>query len=102
MARLLVIYKNPKDAIAFDKHYFGTHVPIAKKIPGLRKYEVSQGPVGTPAGPSTFHLVATLHFDDMAAIQQAFASPEGQAAAADVQTFTTDPPHMLLFDSREV
>jgi uncharacterized protein (TIGR02118 family) len=102
MARLVVIYKTPKDAAAFDKHYFGTHVPLAKKIPGLRKYEVSQGPVATPAGPSDFHLVATLHFDDMTAIQKAFASAEGQAAAADVQTFTTDRPYMLLFDSREV
>ncbi len=102
MARLVVIYKTPKDATAFDKHYFGTHVPIAKKIPGLRKYEVSQGPVASPAGASGFHLVATLYFDDMAAIQKAFASAEGQAAAADVQTFTTDPPHMLLYDSREV
>ena len=102
MARLVVIYKTPKDAAAFDKHYFGTHVPLAKKIPGLRKYEVSHGPVATPAGPSGFHLVATLHFDDMTAIQKAFASVEGQATAADVQTFTTDPPHILLFDSREV
>jgi uncharacterized protein (TIGR02118 family) len=102
MARLVVIYKTPKDATAFDKHYFGTHVPIAKKIPGLRKYEVSQGPVASPSGASGFHLVATLYFDDMGAIQRAFASAEGQAAAADVQTFTTDPPHMLLFDSREV
>jgi len=102
MARLVVMYKTPKDAAAFDKHYFGAHVPIAKKIPGLRKYEVSQGPVATPSGPSGFHLVATLHFDDMTALQTAFASPEGQAAAADVRTFTTDPPHMLLFDNREV
>jgi uncharacterized protein (TIGR02118 family) len=102
MARLVVIYKTPKDAAAFDKYYFGTHVPLAKKITGLRKFEVSQGPIATPAGPSDFHLVATLHFDDMAAIQNAFASAEGQAAAADVQTFTTDRPYMLLFDSREV
>lgn len=102
MARLVVMYKTPKDAAAFERHYFDTHVPIAKKIPGLRKYEISQGPVVTPAGPSGFYLIATLHFDDMAAIQRAFASPEGQAAAADVQTFTTDPPRMLLFDSREV
>jgi len=102
MARLVVMYKNPKDAAAFDKHYFGTHVAIAKKIPGLRKYEISNGPVATPVGPSGFHLIATLHFDDMAAIQKAFASAEGQAAVADVQTFTTDPPNMLLFDSREV
>ncbi|HVX75718.1 MAG TPA: EthD family reductase, partial [Bradyrhizobium sp.] len=51
MAHLLVMYKTPKDAAAFDKHYFETHVPLAKKIPGLRKYEVSQGVVATPAGP---------------------------------------------------
>jgi uncharacterized protein (TIGR02118 family) len=102
MARLMVLYKTPKDAAAFDKHYSDTHIPIAKKIPGLRKYEVSTSPVVTPAGPSDFHLIATLYFDDMAAIQWGFASPEGQAAAADVRTFTTDPPHMLLFDSREV
>jgi uncharacterized protein (TIGR02118 family) len=102
MARLVVMYKTPKDAAAFDKHYFGTHIPIAKKIPGLRKYEISNGPVVTPVGPSGFHLIATLHFDNMAALQNAIASAEGQAAAADVQTFTTDPPNMLLFESREV
>ena len=52
MAHVVVMYKTPKDTAAFDKYYFETHVPIAKKIPGLRKYEVSKGPVATPAGPS--------------------------------------------------
>jgi len=87
MARLVVLYKTPKDAAAFDKHYFETHVPIAKSIPALRKYEVSKGPVASPAGASGYHLVATLYFDDIAAMQNAFASPEGQAAAADVRSF---------------
>ena len=45
---------------------------------------------------------ATLHFDDLAAIQRAFASAEGQAAAADVQKFATGGADMLLFDNREV
>lgn len=102
MARLVVMYKTPKDAAAFDKYYFETHIPIAKKVPGLTKYEVSQGPVVTPAGPSGLHLIATLHFDDLAAIQRAFASAEGQAAAADVQTFATGGVDMFLFDSREI
>ena len=102
MASLVVLYKTPKDAAAFDKHYFEKHVPIAKKIPGLRKYEVSKGPVMTPAGFSGIHLVATLQFDDVAAIQAAFASPQGQAAGADVQTFATGGADMLLFDNREV
>jgi len=102
MARLVVMYGAPKDPAAFDRYYFETHIPIAKKIPGLRKYEVSQGPVVTPAGPSNFHLIATLHFDDMAAIQNAFASAEGQAAAADVQKFATGGADMLLFENRDV
>ena len=102
MARLVVMYRTPKDAVAFDKYYFETHVPIARKIPGLRKYEVSQGAVATPVGPSGFHLIATLHFDDLAAVQRAFASPEGQAAAADVQTFASGGVDMFFFDSREV
>jgi uncharacterized protein (TIGR02118 family) len=102
MARVLVMYKTPRDASAFDKYYFETHVPIAKKVPGLRKYEVSQGAVGTPAGPSNHHLVAILHFDDVAAIQAAFASTEGQAAVADLQNFATDGVEIFLFETRDV
>jgi uncharacterized protein (TIGR02118 family) len=102
MARIVVLYKNPKDAAAFDKHYFDRHVPLAKKIPGLRKYEVSKGPVATPDGPSGVHLVAILQFDDLAAINRAFVSAVGQAAAADVQTFVTGGVDMLLFDTREI
>ncbi len=78
MAELVVMYKKPKDTGAFDKHYFEKHVPIAKKIPGLRKYVISQGPVATPGGPSAFHLIATLTFDNLAAIQAAFASAEAR------------------------
>jgi uncharacterized protein (TIGR02118 family) len=102
MARLVVMYKTPKDKAAFDKHYFEKHVPIAKKIPGLRKYEVNKGPIMTPQGPAPLHLIAILHFDDLGAIQKAFASPEGQAAGADVATFATGGADMLILDTREV
>ena len=78
MASILVLYKTPTDPAAFDRYYIETHVPIAKKLPGLRRYEISKGAVVTPGGPSGVHLVANLVFDDVAAIQQAFASPEGQ------------------------
>ena len=102
MAKLLVLYSKPADAAAFDAHYFGKHVPLAKTIPGLRAYEVSTGPIGTPQGPSDLHLIATLRFDSMQAIGAAFASKEGQAAAADVATFAQAGVQMLMFDAREV
>src|ERR1700685_4182720 len=90
MARVVVIYGTPKNVEAFDRHYFEIHVPLAKKIPGLRKYEVSDGPIATPIGADNVHRIGTLYFDDLAAIQKAFASPEGQAAGADRRLFGPD------------
>lgn len=101
MARLLVMYKTPRDTAAFDKHYFEKHVPLAKKIPGVRGFEVSQGSVASPMGGSNYHLVAILQFDNVAAIQNAFASAEGQAAVADVQSFATGGVDIFMFDSRD-
>jgi uncharacterized protein (TIGR02118 family) len=46
-------------------------------------------------------MVATLRFNDMATIQQAFGSAEGQAAVADVQNFATGGVDIFMFDERE-
>lgn len=77
---------------------------MAKKLPNLRKYEVSQGAILAPAGESTPYLIGTLHFDDMSAIRNAFASPEGQNCAADRRILAPDDTdlQMYLFDSRDV
>ena len=104
MARMVVIYKQPADVKAFEKHYFETHIPLAKKIPGLRKYEISRGPITAVAGPPDVYLIGTLYFDDLDAIKTAFASPEGQAAAADRRLYAPDDSgvQMFVFDNREV
>ena len=62
MARMLVIYKKPQDTAAFDKHYVEIYVPLAKKLPGIWKYEVSRGPIAALAGGDAY-LVAILTFD---------------------------------------
>ena len=56
--------------------------------------------MATPAGPSGYHLIATLTFDNLAAIQSAFGSAEGQAAAADVANFASGGAEMFLFDTK--
>jgi uncharacterized protein (TIGR02118 family) len=103
MARMTVIYQTPEDPAAFDKHYFETHIPLAKKLPGLRKYEVSRGPITAPSG-GDYYLVGTLYFDDLAAIRNAVASDEGKLCAADRQRFAPDTSgfQMLMYDEREV
>jgi uncharacterized protein (TIGR02118 family) len=104
MAGMVVIYKKPADVKAFDKHYFETHIPLAKKLPGLRKYEISSGPVTALIGPPDVYLIGTLYFDDLDAIKKAFASAEGQAAGADRRIYAPDDSGVqtFIFDNREV
>jgi len=102
MAKLIALYKKPADAAAFDAYYTSTHVPLAKKIPGLRRYEVSSGPVASPQGDSAYHLAAILEFDSLAAIQAGLGTPEGQATAADLGKFAQAGVELLMFDSKAV
>jgi len=102
MAKLVVLYKTPADKAAFDKHYFETHIPLAKKIPGLTSYEVSKGAVGSPGGESGIHLVALLEFESFAALRSGLGSPEAGAAVADVPNFASGGADILMFDTIEV
>ena len=102
MARLLVLYTTPADPTAFDQHYNDVHVPLAQAIPGLQHFDISTRPILTPAGPSTFHAIATLTFADMPALLAGLSTPEGQAAAADAQTLMAPGSQILLFNTHEV
>ena len=102
MTKLVVLYRTPADPAAFDRHYFDTHVPIAKGIPGLLRYEVNDGPMAGPTGAPAYHLMATLEFASMASLQQAMASPQGMAAAADVANFGHAGVEMLILETKTV
>jgi uncharacterized protein (TIGR02118 family) len=101
MAQVLVLYNAPPDGAAFRTYYQHTHAPLAKKIPGLRSFTVSEGPVQAMVGDAPF-FVATLLFDSMSDLQAGMASPEGQAAAADVPKFAFGGWTLLVFDDKAV
>jgi uncharacterized protein (TIGR02118 family) len=102
MAAIIAVYKKPKDVAAFDAYYFAEHVPIAKKLPGLRRYRVSDGTVGLPVESGAVQLVAILEFDNLEAIQQAMASPEGQATTADLGKFADGGVDLMVFNTKDV
>jgi len=101
MTHLLVQYGVPVDPAAFDRYYRETHVPLAKTIPGLREYTISDGPVSALSGTAP-HLVALLVFDSADALQAAFASAEGQATAADLVNFATGGVTMVAYQALAV
>ena len=102
---MVVLYNTPADKDTFDKHYFEVHIPLAKKLPGLIKYEVSRGSViPIVQGGPAIYLIGTLYFDDLAAIKKAFASPEGIACAAERKILAPADADVkiYLFDTQEV
>jgi len=102
MAKLIAVYGQPTDKEAFNTYYEKTHIPLAKKVPGLMKYDISHGPVVNPGGQSNFYLVATLYFDSMESMQAGLNAPEGQAAAEDTANFATGGVQMYMFETQEV
>jgi uncharacterized protein (TIGR02118 family) len=99
MAQVLVLYNAPTDPVAFQSYYEKTHIPLAKKIPGLKSYTVSDGAVQGLAGNAAY-LVAILTFDSMADLQAALGSPEGQATAADVQNFASGGATIMVYECK--
>ncbi len=49
MVKLVVLYGHPADPAAFEQYYEQTHVPLAQRIPNLRRFEMGKA-LGTPTG----------------------------------------------------
>jgi len=86
MVKLVALYRHPSDPAAFDRHYEQTHLPLIRKMPGLRRLEVWRI-TGAPGGEAPYYLIAEMIFDDAEAMRAAVRSPEGRAAGEDLQRF---------------
>lgn len=87
MVKLVALYKHPEDKKAFDEHYFNVHSPLAKKMPGLKKLEVTRYVAAPMGGDAKYYLQAEMVFEDREALDAAMASEEGRAAAKDLMGF---------------
>ena len=84
MHRITIQYGAPTDPEAFEKHYTEVHIPLAAKLPNLRRF-VRSHPRGL--GVDAPYFVAELWFDDADALKAALKSSAMAETAADAQTF---------------
>ncbi|WP_329048352.1 EthD family reductase [Amycolatopsis sp. NBC_01488] len=56
--RFVVMYETPSDVDAFERHYDEVHIPLAKQLPGLRRYTRSRQPAPVRGAP--YYLVVML------------------------------------------
>jgi uncharacterized protein (TIGR02118 family) len=96
VVKIIVLYGQPSDPSAFEAHYASTHLPLAAKMPNVRRFEASRV-IGTPDGSEPpYYRLAEIWFDSQEDLQASTSSPEGQAAVADIGNFATGGATVLI------
>lgn len=101
MHRMTILYGRPQDPEAFRSYYYSTHIPLARKMRGLTGWNLSWIDQGIDAS-SRYILVAELYAESSSAMDTILASPEGQAASADLANFVTGTVEFLRGDEEQV
>jgi len=99
MVRFLVLYETPEDPAAFDKHYNEIHIPLVRQLPGLVSYTVSRNLAALDK--AKYYVIAELDWENMEAMQAAFATEIGMRTAADVPKFAPTGVHRLIYEVAE-
>jgi uncharacterized protein (TIGR02118 family) len=82
MAKIIALIQEPKNKEAFDKHYFDIHVPLVRKIPGVKNHVVKRV-IQTQNTNLNLYLLVEVEFESLQALDHAMASPEGLAVTED-------------------
>jgi uncharacterized protein (TIGR02118 family) len=101
-ARFIVLWETPANPDEFDRHYRDAHIPLARRLPGLRSYTLGRDLVAVRGGEPCY-LVAELEWDTMDELRAAFDSPEGRATAADAAHLQElAPVRMMIYSDESV
>lgn len=100
MAKVIVLFGKPKDPELFDKEYWNDHVPMVKKMPGVRKYTVNKV-VSAPRGEPAYYQIVELEFDNMDNLKKALDSPAGREAGRHSVKIATGGITFMYAESKE-
>ena len=89
MIKLTVLYGPPTDAVEFENYYSNTHLPIAAKMKGVDRLELTRFAPGPDGAQPEYYRMAELYFPTEEQMQATMSSPEGEATVADLPKFAT-------------
>lgn len=89
MFKVTVLYGHPVNPEAFEEYYAKTHMPIARRMRGVARFELTRFTSAPDGGRPAFYRMAELHFASQKELEDTMGSSEGQAAVADLAKFAT-------------
>lgn len=96
--KLVALYNHPADPAAFDEAYFGTHMPLVQKVPGLLDAKITR--LRASLRGADYYLMAELYFPDEDAFKAGMNSPEMAAAGENLDSFA-EGEYTLIFGVEE-
>ena len=85
---MVVLYRRPElTHEEFRRHLQEIHGPLARNLPGLRKYQQNFVVADPHRNSPGWDAIVELYFDDWAAMDAAWNSPQGAASDADLPAF---------------
>ena len=101
MIRLTVLYGHPEDPAEFDRYYHEVHIPLARKMKGLKGWTIGKCQAAAPGEQPPYYMIVGLYAESRAAMEAILDSPEGQATVADVPKFASGGA-TFFYDDEEV
>jgi uncharacterized protein (TIGR02118 family) len=95
MIKVTLLYGHPKVSKEFERYYVEKHLPLAAKMKGVRRLELTRFRPGPDGGEPAYYRMAELYFPTEVQMQSTLRSPEGAAAVADLPNFATGGVTML-------
>ena len=89
MIRLTVLYGHPENPDEFDRYYHETHIPLARKMQGLKGWTIGKCQAAEPGEKPPYYMIVGLYAESRAAMEAILDSPEGKATVDDVANFAT-------------
>ncbi len=89
MFKFTVLYGHPADPNAFEDYYAKTHMPIAARIKGASRVELTRFTSAPGGGRPAFYRMAEFVFASESQMAQTLSSPEAKAAVDDLPNFAS-------------
>jgi uncharacterized protein (TIGR02118 family) len=90
MAKLVILYGQPKDAAAFEDYYANRHIPYAtESMPNVIDAENLRVTGAPDAQAPPYYRVSWLAYASLSDLQAGISSEAGRAVLGDLENFAT-------------
>lgn len=96
MYKVTVLYHHPADENDFEEYFKEHHLPLAYKMPGVSRIEITKFHSSADGGKPEYYRMAEIFFSSKAQMEETMGSPEGQTIINDLHNVTTTGVKIIL------